>query len=64
MAERNEDDPKKMRYEEAFMLQVRNIGAQRQQKPERGLIEEISNFADHRIVTASLTSESVNILLY
>ena len=58
VGESNEDDPVKVTYEETFMQQVRNIGAKRERKPPRRLIEETSNYAEHCFMTESLTSES------
>ena len=40
------------------MQQVRIIGAKRERKPPKRLIEEISNYAEHCFMTESLTSES------
>ena len=56
--ERNEDDPLKSTYAETLMQQVGNIGAKRERKPPRRLIEEIPNYAEHLVMTESLTSES------
>ena len=58
VGENNEDNPVKATYEETFMQQVRNIGAKRERKPPRRLIEEISNYTEHCFMTESLTSES------
>ena len=52
-----ENDPVKATHEGTFMQQVREIGAKRERKPTKRLIEKISSFAEHYLMSESLLLE-------
>ena len=58
MVEATENDPVNASHENTFMQQVREIGAKRERKPPKRLIEEISTCAEHCLISESLVSES------
>ena len=58
VGETTENDPVKATREDTFMQQVREIGAKRERKPPKRLIEEISTYAEQCLISESLVSES------
>ena len=52
-----ENDPVRATHEGTFMQQVREIGAKKERKPTKRLIEEISSFAEHCLMSESLLLE-------